>query len=384
MKKKALFIPLLVVSSIGLGSCQDKPSEVIISEVLEGSGSNCALELYNLSPNEISLDSYSIEIRFSEEKKTTISLEGYTIPAEQTFVISSANSNDTIKAKAQFVSDQLLFNGNQPILLKKGKKTLDIIGVADYYAGGWYTDITLARKVEHLVGRKTFDEYDWIRYVQDNTNYLGTIEVSITERELLEGPKLTEKYLNMTEYSKPAPTGTGYVGTGGLMDVTVAYYVDGDTTGFNYSNTAEIQKLDVSQGTKMRYQNIDTPESYEGNIQEFGLVAKAYTKSRLSSAGRIRVQSVEDGSVKETFDRMLGWVWADDHLLNFDIVKRGYSNVAFSAVDIMTYKDVSYTNFLYHAQLYAQKRGLGIHGEVDPNWDYENNKVKDGIHGNEK
>lgn len=383
MKKNVMYIPFLLFSAIGLGSCQDQTSPLMISEVLEGSGSNCALELYNLSQNEISLDAYSIEIQFSDEVTSVVSLKGYTIPAEQTFVISGNNSSDEIKNKAQLVSEQLVFNGNQPILLKKGKKLLDIIGVQDYYAGGWYRDITLARKKEHLVARKEFDEYDWIRYVQDNTNYLGTIEVSITERELLEGPKLTAEDL-ARPYSKPAPTGTGYVGAGGLMDVTVAYYVDGDTTGFNYSDVEEITKLGVEQGAKMRYQNIDTPESYEGNIQEFGLVAKAYTKTRLSSAMKIRVQSVLDGSVVETFGRMLGWVWVDDSLLNFDIVKRGYSNVAFSAIDIMTYKDVSYTNFLYHAQLYAQKRGLGIHGEIDPNWDYENNKVKDGIHGNEK
>ena len=88
-----------------------------------------------------------------------------------------------------------------------------------------------------------------------------------------------------------------------------------------------------------------------------------------------------DGAITETFGRMLGWVWIDGELLNHSIVKMGYSNLNFSTNDMMLYKDVSYTNFLYDAQLYATKNKLGIHGEIDPYWDYENNRVKDNVSG---
>ena len=164
------------------------------------------------------------------------------------------------------------------------------------------------------------------------------------------------------------------------MDVTVKSYVDGDTTCFYYDEEI-ISVLGIAQGTKMRYQNINTPESYVGNIQKFGLKAKEYTKSRLSSALDIKVQSLLNGILTETFDRMLGWVWIDGELLNNTIVKMGYSNLAFDTIDEMMYKDVSYSNFLYNSELYAKKYGKGIHGEIDPYWDYDNNRVKDDATG---
>ena len=239
-------------------------------------------------------------------------------------------------------------------------------------------NITLTRKVEFLEGRKQFDEYDWIRYNVDNYKYLDTIEPSITNIELLEGPKLTEEDFNRPYYIEQE-NGT-FLGGGGVMDVTIKSYVDGDTTCFYYDEEI-INALGIAQGTKLRYQNINTPESYVGNIQKFGLKAKEYTKSRLSSALDIKVQSLLNGILTETFDRMLGWVWIDGELLNNTIVKMGYSNLAFDTVDEMMYKDVSYSNFLYNSELYAKKNGKGIHGEIDPYWDYENNCVKEDAQG---
>ena len=266
-----------------------------------------------------------------------------------------------------------MFIGAQPLELKHNKKTIDILGVLDNHFD-YCKDISLVRKVEFLEARNSFDEYDWIRYNVDNYNYLGTIETSITNQELLEGPKLTEEDLNRPYYIEQE-NGT-FIGGGGVMDVTVRSYIDGDTTCFNYDEEI-INAIGVKQGSKLRYQNIDTPESYIGNIQKFGLKAKEYTKSRLSSSFEIKVQSILNGALTETFDRMLGWVWIDGELLNNTIVKMGYSNIAFGTIDEMKYKDVSYSNFLYNSELYARKNKKGIHGEIDPYWDYENNCVKE-------
>ena len=63
-------------------------------------------------------------------------------------------------------------------------------------------------------------------------------------------------------------------------------------------------------------------------------------------------------------------------VLNYDIVKNGFSEIAFSSVDNMFYKDISLTNWLYDAQLKAKKEKKGIWGEKDPYWDYENNTLK--------
>ena len=58
--------------------------------------------------------------------------------------------------------------------------------------------------------------------------------------------------------------------------------------------------------------------------------------------------------------------------------------MAFDNGNLMYYKDISYSSYLYNAQLYAIKMKKGKHGEKDPYWDYENNRVKDDSYGNMK
>ena len=40
----------------------------------------------------------------------------------------------------------------------------------------------------------------------------------------------------------------------------------------------------------------------------------------------------------------------------------------------MSYKGITYSNYLYNIQLYAEKQKVGIWGEKDPYWDYTTNK----------
>ena len=349
--------------------------DIIFSEIVEGSSNNRALELYNLSDNDIDLSEYRIDIQLLSGLKTITFND--VIKAKSTYVIVYSGATEDLKNKANLVSADLMFIGAQPIKLMKGDNTIDALGTWDYQVD-YCKDLSLVRKEKYLVGRETFDEYDWIRYSLDNYKYLGTIKASVTEEELLAGPKLTEEDLNRPYYI--SGENDKLLGGGGVMDVTVKSYVDGDTTCFYYDQ-AILDVLGVPQGTKLRYQNINTPESYEGNVMPFGIKAKEYTKARLSSAFDIKVQSILGGELTETYDRLLGWVWVDGELLNNFIVQMGYSNVAFSAVDTMTYKDVTYTNYLYNSELYARKHGKGIHGEKDPYWDYENNCPKSDTEG---
>jgi len=91
--------------------------------------------------------------------------------------------------------------------------------------------------------------------------------------------------------------------------------------------------------------------------------------------GRSSKEFVLNGSIFETFGRMLGWIWVDDELLNFKLVKEGYSEVQFGESD-SSYKGILYTDFLYHAELYAKRNKLKLHGEKDPTWNYETNEPK--------
>lgn len=381
---KCLVTILSLPFMMNLTSCNFNAS-LIISEVMDGTESNRAIELYNNKNQSVDLSNYNLEIYFSDQAYFCEKLDGE-LPAKSTYVIVSKRADEELKAKANLLSDfgleDLLYSGKQPIILRNNidNKIVDIVGIEGIYNQEICVDMTLIRKEEYLEARKVFNEYDWIRLDEDEQNYLGTIEAPVTEKELLEGPRIAEEYLSMPFSIEKDGT---YYGGGGLMDVTVKSYVDGDTTWFDFSDKEEMTKLGFDNSVqKCRYQNIDTPESYEGNVQEFGMTAKEYTNEQLKKASVIRIQTTLNGTVKETFDRLLGWVWIDDELLNFKIVKKGYSDVEFGETDIMKYKGVSYTSYLYNAMLYAQQKHLGRYGEKDPYWDYKNGTVKDGVVGN--
>ena len=59
--KKVMSLLFVTFSCLLLNSCEYKNetnSSLIISEIVEGSGNNRAVELYNISNEEISLDKY--------------------------------------------------------------------------------------------------------------------------------------------------------------------------------------------------------------------------------------------------------------------------------------------------------------------------------------
>ena len=109
-------------------------------------------------------------------------------------------------------------------------------------------------------------------------------------------------------------------------EAKVKTFVDGDTTHF------DVDKSVSSTGVlKARYLAIDTPES-TGQIEPWGKKAAAYTKTALSSATSIILESdTSRWDLDSTGDRYLVWVWyktadmADYRNLNLEILQQGLS-----------------------------------------------------------
>lgn len=108
----------------------------------------------------------------------------------------------------------------------------------------------------------------------------------------------------------------------GIGTATVSAYVDGDTTRFT---------LPSRQTITIRYFEVNTPES-TGQVEKWGKAASDFTKSRLSQAETIVLQSTTGGA--PTHDsygvRYLGYVWyslpgEDLRCLNLELVENGYS-----------------------------------------------------------
>lgn len=124
--------------------------------------------------------------------------------------------------------------------------------------------------------------------------------------------------------------------------VTVEQFIDGDTVHFwNNSHTEVI---------KVRFLAIDTPES-TGKVEPWGKPASIYTKTKLSNAAEIALESDADGKavLDSTGSRYLAWVWYREEgsdvwrNLNIEILSDGlalgksatankYGDVAYEAV----------------------------------------------------
>jgi len=161
--------------------------DLFISEYVEGSSNNKAIEFYNPSLVAVNLATagYSLEIFINGATTVgnTISLVG-TVAAGTTFVLKHASASANITA--QQTSANLSFNGNDAVVLKKGTSIVDVIGQIGFNPGAaWGTgntsteNKTLRRKPSVLVGNtngtSTFDpSVEWDGFPTDNFSGIGS------------------------------------------------------------------------------------------------------------------------------------------------------------------------------------------------------------------
>lgn len=398
--KKLLKSLLLVLPLIAVTSC-DNTSEIIssisdsnsvsdsssiadivtplfISEFVCGSSSsNRAIEIGNNSDKQVDLNGF--QLNYYKTNSTTPNYTYYfngSVPAYSTYVIVDKTcSDENLILKANAIDDVQSI-GTWPIELAYHTQRIDTLGFIGYNVD-YGSKTTLVRKTNKFNCDGNYSAYNYIAYNADNFSYLGNLDNSLSETELFSGPHLSEE-----NFALPYADKSTNLGTGGVAEVNVKSYGDGDTTSFYYPS--EINNLGFYDGTGYRYQNINTPKIQHGteiDAQPWGVAAKTWNNNILKNAKSILVQSIKGGTLTETYDRLLGFVWVsnvsspkpEDYInLNFLTVQNGFSEVHFSDVasGTMLYKDLSYYAYMIDAQNYAKMLGLKIHGETDPNFDY--------------
>lgn len=120
---------------------------VFISEYLEGTGFNKAIEIYNGTGAPVDLSTYYINVYFNGSSTpggtSPINLTGTLAPGE-TYVIVSNNANvdPALQALADQFSNGINFNGDDAVVLMNGSDTLDIFGnIGCQPLGGQWTDL---------------------------------------------------------------------------------------------------------------------------------------------------------------------------------------------------------------------------------------------------
>ena len=188
-------VSVVVFALAALGSHANAiTSELFISEYLEGSYYNKALEIYNGTGSEIDLATagYNVQIFYgiSTSAGTTINLTG-TVSNNDAYVLVQNQSFSEIIALADQLIMGSFFTPSDTVVLRKGSTIIDVIGQigTDPSVGYWGTGETST--LNHTLRRKSsifdgdvnpYDAFDpsieWNGFAQDTFSGLGTHSVA--------------------------------------------------------------------------------------------------------------------------------------------------------------------------------------------------------------
>jgi len=117
----------------------------------------------------------------------------------------------------------------------------------------------------------------------------------------------------------------------------VIQVIDGDT-------------IVIEGGYRVRYIGIDTPEIHP-DVEAFGIEAWQANR-RLVEDEEVRLE--QDISETDRYGRLLRYVWADDTLVNAELVRQGLARAKAYP------PDTKYQDYLEQAELEARGAGRGI------------------------
>ncbi len=122
---------LLSVLLFATGSVIAQTPDLYMSEYIEGSANNKAIELFNGTPDAISLNGYSIVLYFNGNPTgTSINLDpSVTLETGDTFVITHTSATAALLGLANQTSGSMSFNGDDVIILEKDGEVIDSMGI---------------------------------------------------------------------------------------------------------------------------------------------------------------------------------------------------------------------------------------------------------------
>ncbi|WP_423831487.1 ExeM/NucH family extracellular endonuclease [Stutzerimonas stutzeri] len=191
MRRNVRFMPhplaaaLLAVVSLGAQSMAS--AELLISEYIEGSGNNKALELYNPGETAVPLDGYRIDFYFngSTSSGRSIGLAGEVAPSG-VHVLVHESADSALQTMANQRGSGSWYNGDDAIVLRgPSGEILDSIGQLGVDPGSAWgsgqtqtADRTLTRRVSVSTGDRdpsdTFDPAtEWQGYAVNTFAHLG-------------------------------------------------------------------------------------------------------------------------------------------------------------------------------------------------------------------
>lgn len=190
-------VTISAIDAVGNESAQTAPvnasttsgtgtaNELFISEYVEGSSNNKAIEIANITGSPIDLSLYNLRRQGngSGDWSPRYDLTGTLASGDVVVIINGSAADATLIAQADIVVPNnsgtnfgvpLNFNGNDPVGLFKDETLIDIIGEFDGGSGNFAQNTTLRRKSTISEPNTTFDEVnEWDSFPVDTVEDIG-------------------------------------------------------------------------------------------------------------------------------------------------------------------------------------------------------------------
>lgn len=208
------------------GSTSGGSGELFISEYIEGSSYNKAIEIGNLTGGSVDLSDYTLkkQTNGAGSWSTALSLSG-TLADGEAYAIahSSASSSLTSAADLTTGSSVMSFNGNDPVGLFKNDVLVDIVGTFDGGSSNFAKDITIVRNSTVTAPNTTYTTSEWDQYGQDEFSYFGSLSTSGNSGSDL----FISEYIEGSSYSKAIEIGNLTGADVDLSDYTLKKQTNG-------------------------------------------------------------------------------------------------------------------------------------------------------------
>jgi hypothetical protein len=181
---KKILLPVILLGFISMIFAQ--ATDLFISEYVEGSSYNKAIEIFNGTGAPVDLSQYTVKLASNGGTWSTtnsVTLSG-TLNNNDVFVIVNTQANQEMQAVADLLHNVTNFNGNDCIGLFYGTTLIDIIGVYQQNPGdnGWPVAGIDGAMVNHTLIRKP-------EVIQGNTDWIASAGTNLDNSEWLVHPQ---------------------------------------------------------------------------------------------------------------------------------------------------------------------------------------------------
>ena len=196
---KSFPIKTLLATSIASVVASTASAELIISQYVEGSSYNKAIEIYNSGSETISLSDYKL-VKYSNgdaNSPNDINFNDTSLIAGGVFVVASSSAGADLLAVADQTSSSINFNGDDPVAIVRisDSTTVDFFG--QYGDTDFAKDVTYARIDNTPIADNSWNADAWNVLAKDNYDGMGVApngDVVVEEPFSCTGAALTPTY----------------------------------------------------------------------------------------------------------------------------------------------------------------------------------------------